>query len=183
MKLQNNIYILLGGFFLVVMLLVVFLIYPMFLEIKNDSESISLIKEQVASIGAQSTQLDSFKEKYQSQQDNLKNIDRFFVDAKDPIDFIKFLEAMASHSGVSINITLVHSKEAQLSQTGDPVAVFQVRTTGPFSGTVRFAQQLESGNYLVNIKSMTIKKAELDDAAKTASADVEAVFLINAISR
>lgn len=175
MKNQNKIYIIITIFALIVLVLIVFVIYPTLEDIKNSSREILLDKSKVISINEQNKELDDFKKKYNNHNYNLEKINQLFVDSKDPVDFIKFLEKTANDSGIGTDIKL----DISLSEKGFnnlPVAISNIFTTGNFLNILKFSEKLDTSPYLMRINNLTIKKSSQESM-------VDANFLVEAITK
>ena len=155
--------------------LAVFLIYPVLTDIKNSSEEILLKKSEIISINDQNRELDSFSKKYNSYNDNFEKVNKLFVNSKDPINFIKFLEKTANDSGISTDIKL----DISLSDKGFndwPVAISNISATGEFLNILKFSEKLDTSPYLMKIKSLTIERSPQEST-------VDANFLVEAITK
>lgn len=157
-KNQSKIYIIIALFTLIVLMLLVFLIYPVLADIQNISEEILTDKNNVISINNQNVDFENFKKKYNNYINNLEKLDASFVDPKNPIDFIKFLEKTASDSGINTDIKM----DITLSDKGFnnfPVAISNMYGTGNFLDILRFAEKLDASPYVMRIKNISIKKS------------------------
>lgn len=174
-KNQNKIYIITIIFILIILILIVFLIYPVLRDIKNSSKEILLNKSKIASLNEQKGELDYFNKKYNNDSYILERIDQLFVDSKNPIDFIKFLEKTANDSGIIIDIKL----NISLLDKGFnnwPVAISNISVTGEFLNILKFSEKLDTSSYLMRVKNVTIKKSPQVSA-------VDANFLVEAITK
>lgn len=167
-----------GVFFLgVAAVLLVFVIHPIFKGIEKGYEEIALNKNNTLSVSLQNVQLDEFKGKYEEYKPNLEKVTSAFIDEKNPVDFIKFLEAAASESGVSAEISIAQPPKTQVA--GNNIVAFQAVVRGDFLDILRFCETLERGHYLAAVKSFFAKKSALDASEKKSEAgEVEAIFLI-----
>lgn len=157
-----------------VLTLIVFLIYPVLRDIKNSSKEILLNKIKVISINEQNRELNNFKKRYNNYVHNLEKVDQLFVDSKDPVSFIKFLEKTANDSGISTDIKL----DISLSAKGFndwPVVVSNISATGEFLNILKFSEKLDTSPYLMRTKNIIIKKSSQESM-------VDANFLVESIS-
>ncbi|MBI3631460.1 MAG: hypothetical protein HY219_01160 [Candidatus Staskawiczbacteria bacterium] len=132
------------------------MIYPILKDIENSSNEILMDKGMAVSINEQKVQLDNFKKKYNDYNYNLEKINQLFVDSKDPIDFIKFLEKTAKDSGISAGVKMdvvLSTKETD----NLPVIISNISATGKFLDLLKFSEKLDASPYLMKIKNMTIK--------------------------
>ena len=112
-KPKNQIYITLFVFGLIILSLILFFIFPYFQEIKNDSEALLSGKNNLAFLGDQVSEVEKFKNNYESYKPNLEKIDQLYVDPKNPADFFEFLEKTASDCQVKSDISLSVSSSSK----------------------------------------------------------------------
>lgn len=174
-KNQNKIYIIIIIFILIALMLIVFLIYPVLRDIQNGSKEILSNKSKVAFLNKQRNELNGFNRKYNNDSYDLERIDQLFVDSKNPIDFVEFLEKTANDSGITMDIKL----NISLLDKGFnkwPVAISNIAVTGEFFNILKFSEKLNTSPYLMMIKNITIKKSQQVSA-------VDANFLVEAITK
>ena len=180
---KNQFYLISIFFALIALYLIGFLVYPSLSDIENISNSILQDKEEGVLIAAESKELDNFKKNYPIYESNLVKIDQLFVDAKNPIDFIKFLEDTALASGVDANISLSNAVPSK-SVNVLPVAVFQVQAQGDLLDVLEFCNKLETGQYLVKAQSLSIRKSAKEIVVnKITLKVVDASFTIEAVTK
>lgn len=182
MKKQHTIYLTITIFLLISFLLIAFLIYPTLKDIGEASREISSSKDTITFLYKQSSELDNFKKKYQDYNANLKKIDDLFIDGKDPVDFIKFLEKTASDTNINLDINL--TSDAKNGTAGNAISsLFQIYTKGDFLNILMFAQKLETGPYLVRVNNLSVNKLTQDNAQKSKSSRTGANFSIEVLNR
>lgn len=142
-----------------------FLIYPLFTQIKSVSADILQKRGEIANAGVQNKELDAFREKFKDYEPNLQKMDALFIDAKDPLDFITFLEKVAEGSGVGISITLLSSQEKITGLW--PSLAFQISATGKYAGMLDFFEQLEVGPYLTRTRKLSLRPRYGEDGKKS----------------
>lgn len=152
MGIKKEIYIIISAFFLLAVFLVLFSVYPLSKEIAQSSrELVSQINSRLL-LKSQYDEAGNFKQKYESYQQNLAKIDSLFIDPQNPVDFIEFLEKTASDLGIKLQISSpAYSKEGNSAYES-----FQLSSSGSFSNTLKFASQLEAGQYLIKIQNLNI---------------------------
>lgn len=183
MELKNTIYQTIAIFLIIILCLIVFLVYPLLRDIKSNSGKILSDNAKAIFVESEIKELENFEKNYQEYRPHLNKIDGLFVDVKNPIDFIRFLEKTASDSQLGIEINLLPQQKS-LSSNVVPAVFFQIYTKGDFVNMVRFSERLESGDYLIMINNMTIKKAtKLQDASKNIDNKVEGEFLLEIIQK
>lgn len=147
------------------------LIYPAFLSIKGGSGEILAKKGEMAALDMQSKELDAFKKNYIEYAPNFVRIDNTFVDAANPIEFIKFLETTAVEAGVGVEINVSSLPRLQAS------------VKGYFLDVLQFLEKIENGPYLLNVQKLVI--AQDSDAAegKNIQKSVIANFTLEVVTR
>lgn len=170
----NRIYITCLAFAVVAIALLTFLIFPLIAEIKNKSVELISAKNDVATLVAEDKEIESFKINYANYKLNFEKIDRMFVDEKNPVDFIKFLEQTASNSGITSDISLASSLSDNPTYLN-----FQFSSTGEYEKILKFGQQIESGPYLIEIENLVVSNSiDPQGSEKKIFKKVSATFLI-----
>lgn len=162
-------------FTLIVAALIVFFIRPLLIKIKTNSEELLSEKNNAAALEIQAKEIENFGKNYPLYKPNLEKIEQLFIDPKNPVDFIKFLEKTASDSQITSKISLLPPPKK-----GDQNFVaFQFFSSGDFSKMLEFSEKLETGPYLIEIKNLTIKSSTEKNTSKNYSpGKVDAIFLI-----
>lgn len=176
MKVKNKIYITLILFILVTAILIIFLIYPTFKDIQKSSSSILSDRQKTASLYTQSQELINFEKKLPVYQDNLNKLEKVFVDPKNPVSLVKFLEQTSSYLNLAVDINLVEGtkesdKNAQFSN-------FYINSKGTFLNILNFVEKIENGPYLIQVNKLTI-----DSEISGESDVIEANLLIQVINK
>ena len=168
---------------LISFLLIVFLIWPVFMDIEAGSKEMLAQKGESSYIEIQNSKLESFKKNYESYKPNLERIDLSFVDSQDPVAFINFLEESASASNIEAEISLSQAFEKTSALSSLAISL-NVSAEGGFLNVLRFAEELENGHYLIEINKLTIRRAAgLLAKNDKNSGDVRADFLINVLAK
>jgi len=177
MKSNNNkIYVILSVFALISIFLAIFLVFPLIKEIKKNSDDLVFSKASMVSLSAQTIETEKFKKDYIRYKVNLDKIDQLFVDAKNPVEFIKFLENTAYNSQVTSKISL-----PPVSATSSQFILLQLSSKGSFTSIFDLVEKIETGPYLIEIGNLTIKESQVDSASKdTLSEKFDATFTIKA---
>lgn len=165
MTTQNKIKISIIIFLSLSISLIIFIIHPLFQEIKKNSEGLFSEKEKLITAQAKIENLEEFKTLYRDLLPDLEKIDALFVNPDFPVEFISFLEETAKISQASIKI----SPPLPSKIAGDPwpSLIFQINSISSFPNFLRFLEKLESGPYLVEIQNLTTKRlAETELQAK-----------------
>ncbi len=153
MQNKNKIYIISILFALTVLFLILFFIWPLFLDIKNNSDNLISVKNDAISLEIQNNEIGNFKKVYEDYKPNLEKMNQLFVNPQNPIDFIKFLENTAQESGINAKISLMPNYQKEDNGTLN----FQLFTREDFIKILHFSEKLENGSYLVEIENLTIK--------------------------
>ena len=166
MKNKSEIYIINILFSSLSILIIVFLIYPTLKGIENDSQKMVLSKEKLSFISSESKELENFKASYKDYQENLERINNLFVDSKNPVGLIEFLESEAVdlNIGAEINLSSPISNGNLNNQSANE---FQISAKGSFSNVLKFSEKIENGSYLIQINNLTIKKLDQNKIANS----------------
>lgn len=133
-----------------------FLIYPLFKDIKKISQELISKKEKIVFLEGKIKNILEFRENYKERKENLEKIERLFVKAEVPIEFINFLEKTAQDSQISIKISFtqipISSKDPWSS------IFFQITSIGSFPNFLKFFEKIESGQYLIEVQNLNISR-------------------------
>lgn len=180
MKAKNNLFITSLPFVLVSFMLIVFLVYPTFQDVKHLSGEIASNKERISFLYMQNNELNSFKKNMSAYSLNLNRAEKVFMDPANPVEFVKFLEKAASSLGIQVVINLINTNQG----TNVPESAFQVYAVGNLQAMVKFSEQLEHGPYLLSVSRLSLSK-ELEgtkDISPSAST-VGATFIVKIIDK
>ena len=175
-------YIIILVFSLLSLSIIVFFIWPYFIEIRARSEELVLEKDQVSSLNIKINELDNFEKEYDNYLPNLQKIEQMFVDPQDPIDFIEFIEDVASDSKIILQVSPQFS-----SQSKSKNIIFQLSGRGNFYDLSVFLERLEHSPYLVNIESLNVSSRKdggvlTEVTVRDLSGEIKADLLIEALS-
>ena len=158
MTIAKKINLSIAALVLLIVLIVAFILYPLFQGISNNSKELFSQKEKSAAIGAEIERLEEFRILYKGLQEILEKIDNLFIDPEVPVEFISFLETIAEEQQLKIEISSVLA--ARIEEEPWPSLVFQITAIGPFQHLLRFLEKIENSPYLVEIKNINIIKME-----------------------
>ena len=185
MKINNKIYIILSIFTLISLFLIVFFIWPLIIEIKNNSNDLIVAKSNLVNLSSQIDQTNNFKKKYSEYKPNLEIIDQLFVDPNNPVIFIEFLEKEALISKITSQISL--TTNSKTSPSSDKYINLQFTTEGIFSNIMSFIKKIEEGPYLIEIEKLTIQNPKKDTQVKIVqeytSRNIEAIINIKVFTK
>ena len=153
MNLKNRNSLAIFSLFILVIFLILFLIRPTFLEIKNISKEIKGEKEEIAILEEKTKNIENFREFYQEKEENFKKLDNIFVNQEVPVDFINFLEKVSQVARISLKISPTTPTKDPWPSLG-----FQLNSVGSFPDFLKFLAKLESAPYLIEIQDLTINK-------------------------
>lgn len=154
METKKQIYIISSTFVLTIFFLLLFLVFPILNDIKQNSKDFANQKNSTYVLADEFDQAKEFQTNNKNFSVELDAINNIFVDSKNPVKFIQFLEKMASESNVSMEI----SKPYFVKEKSILIAFLQLSVVGDFSSILKFTAIVESGNYLVKLQDLSIQK-------------------------
>jgi len=177
---KSQIYIISAVFAILIIFLISFFIFPYLEEIKQNSGELVSVKNNLASLGDQVGEVEKFRINYDSYKANLEEIDRLYVDPKNPAGLFEFLEKMAVECQVAMEVSLAENSSLKTNS----FVGFKISSTGEFSKVLKFLEKLETGQYLVEVQDLSISSSEQSGLVKkTSIKQVDANFLIRAFTK
>ncbi len=164
------------------MLLVVFLIYPALKDIKSNSIEVLSNREKTAFIHLQSKELDKYSKSLTNYKGNLDKIDQLFIDPKNPVNFIKFLEKTSSDLNIEVSVNLVTPSSKEINSAYH-TSSFLINVIGNFQNIIRFSEKLETSPYLLKINSLSINKLVQDEENQKSSNLLGASFMVQVVNK
>ena len=184
MKNLKGVYVIITSFSVIIIFMVVFLVYVPLKEVQDYSNAIFLNKNRDIFLSLQDTQLHNFKNEHANYKPNLDKIDLLFIDPSNPVNFIEFLENIASEYNLSADVAIASSNVKKEQNSDDlPAIMFSVYVKGDFSNIIKFSEKLETGPYLVEIQNLKINRPEQKTEKVNNDKQVEFSLLIRAITR
>lgn len=167
---------------LAILLLSVFLIWPLLKSIEKNSNDLISTKNDIVALAVQIKSIENFKNNYEEYKVNLEKMEQMFFDPNNPVNFIEFLENAAYNYQVvsQINLSSVDSQG---------FIIFQVSSKGDFSKILNFIKKIETGPYLAEIQNLNIKNSVLDQDKEPnifknySSRKVDATFSIKTFTK
>jgi len=156
MRIKKKITISIVSFLVLSILLIIFVISPLFLEIKKISQDFLSQKQKLLALEEKIENLEKFKIIFPEISSSLEKIDNLFVDPKVPIDFINFLEKTSQDSRLSLEISV--SSPLKIEKDPWPSIPFQLSLAGSFTNLANFLEKLESTFYLIEIQNINITR-------------------------
>lgn len=158
--------------------LLVFFIWLYIGKIKQGSEDVFLAKSSLSLSEIQEREIEEFKINYENNKEDFQRIDEAIFDAKNPLDFIEFLENSADEENLGIVISPISPSQMSEFKT---IAV-QISVTGDFSGILRFINRLENGHYLISLENLIIKEAASPKTGRvSATGMIQANLTVNVL--
>jgi len=154
MRLKKKIIISIIFFLGLSILLIVFVLYPLFLEIKKISQDFLSQKQKLTVLEKKIENLEKFKLTFLEILPGLEKIESLFVDSEVPVDFIHFLEKTSRDSKILLKISSISPLKTEKDPW--PSISFQLSLAGSFPDLTRFLEKLESGLYLIEIQNLNI---------------------------
>ena len=186
MILKNKINLSLIVFSILIISLIVFVIYPLFEEIKNNSEDLISKKQKLLSLETKIENLGEFQGLWQEIEPNFKKIDQLFIDPEVPVEFISFLETTARDCELPIEIS--PALPSKIEKDPWPSLFFQISSTTSFSKFLRFLAKIETSPYLIetqslNARRLTEKELKLKEFEKFSLGDIKTTLSIKVYTK
>lgn len=156
MTTKNKIILSIVIFAVLFILLIIFVIYPLFVEIKKNSQAITSQKGNLVALEAKIENLEKFKNLYNEYKPNLEKIDNLFINAEVPVGFISFLEKTSKDCQIEIEISPPSTKKTEKDFW--TFLTFQIRSISSFPNFLQFLEKLETSPYLIEIQNLNISK-------------------------
>jgi cbb3-type cytochrome oxidase subunit 3 len=166
-------------FAFVLFILFISSIWFIFLKVREESYNLFEEKNRIFILEQQDKEIENFKSEYDNYLPNFKKIEEMFVDPKNPLSFIEFLEKIS----IDANVNLEISPLSFLTEGTSKFVTVKLFINGEFNNLLSFLENMENGNYLVSIDNLIISNYE----EKTESANVvkksQASITIKAITK
>jgi len=172
---RKKIYFWLSFFILISLFFIAFLIPKFLKEIRANSQELISLKNELASFQKETESFEKLAKVYQNYQPNFSKIDQIFIDPKDPIEFLDFLEKNASYFQLKYEISPLVGKESET-----PSLFFQISVSGSFTNFLKFLEKLENAPYLIDVLNLNVKKIT---SKEIPTANIESTFLIKVYTK
>ncbi len=188
----RKIYISIGIFGVLVLILIVFVIYPALSNIQKNSEDLTSQKSNLISLQKEIKIFTETKSSYENSQENIDKVDKLFVDPENPIDFLNFLDKTSKIYNLKTEVLslVVNKTSTNPTEKTDfwPSISLQISGFGSFSNLLKFLENLESSPYLIEIININIKRLTEDELKEEklkmfSLGDIKAEFLIKVYSK
>ena len=186
MTLRKKINLSLIIFTLLFIFSIIFLISPLYKDIKNNSQELISKKQEMAVLEAKIKNIEEFKKNYREINPNLEKIATLFVESAVPIEFIDFLEKTSRDCQTSIKIS--PSLVVKIPKDPWPSIAFQITSVGSFPNFLKFLEKLESSKYLIEIQNLNISRLteaelKLKEFEKFSLGDVKTIFSLKVYTK
>ena len=183
---NKKIYLSIIIFGILSILLIVFIIRPLFGEIRIASQNFSLGKNKIVYLSEERENLQNIGKSYKTYQPDLDRIENLFVNPTIPIEFINFLEKTATDSQVKLEISSM-TKNIEKKDTW-PSLSLQLSVRGSFFNLSKFLDKLENTNYLIeafnlSTRKLTKNEPESKELKDIPNADTETVLSIKVFTK
>ena len=176
-------FIISGIFALTALIAAVVFIYFILIGFSKNSDELIGLRKELAAFQDKSESLENAKKAYLSWQSSLEKIDKMFIDADAPIDFIKFLEKTSSDCSLKSDISSTASSQKSDSNVWNSLS-FQLVLTGSFNNVLKFLDKIETGPYLISEGNLNIRELAMGEAGSgSSSGDVSAVLEIKVYTK
>lgn len=160
------------GFGIILLLIVAFVICPLFQGIGAASNDFILAKKELSLSESELEKSEQFKDTYAKLESDLNKISQLFANPEVPIDLIEFWEKLAGQFNLSIDIAPVSLTAKQGDVWGS--LGFRINLEGSFSDFLKFLQKTESGPYLSEVQNLSVKKLEVSVNSISANLTIKA---------
>lgn len=157
MNVKQKIYLIFAGIVLIFTLLALFVVKPLFLEIKKTAASVLESREKLVSLETMDKKyVEGVEKDYEDISVKLIETKKQLIDKNEAVKFFEALESIAS----------ITSNEIEISASEFPSLTLSL--FGTFPGFMKFLGWLENGEYFINVDLLNISRA-------SAREDMEAV--------
>jgi len=185
MSLANKVKLSLIVFFVLSIFILVFFIFPLNKDIKNNAVELTFRKQDSLYLDNRLKNIEEFRKDYKEIRKNIDKGESLFVKSEAPVNFIGFLEEISENSNVSIKI----SPFPVAKKLGDKwySMIFQISAAAGFENFLEFLEKIELGPYLIQIENLDIVRLTARDLnAKELAAysigDIKANFSLKAFA-
>lgn len=144
----------------IVLLLVAFIISPLFEQLQRISGEFILAKKELLLSEGEIGKSEQFKERYQKIKSDIDKIDQLFINPEVPLNLIEFWEKTAENTNLFIEISPTSLKSSEQDPWNS--MGFRVNVVGLFPDFLKFLQKMETGPYLIEVQNITVKEAAVN---------------------
>ena len=151
---KNKIILTIVAFLLFIVLMVVFVVDPLYQKIRNNSQDVLFQKQKLAVLESKINSLEKFKIIYKNLEEILIKIEDLFTDPEVPVGFIAFLENTADESQLTIKISPAALSKSE--QDPWPSLGFRVSSKDDFPNFLKFLEKVENSHYLIEFQNLSV---------------------------
>lgn len=145
-------------FLAVIFALTLFVFRPLWLKIKEKSQSLAESESTLEALGEQLDIFQQFQTNSLVYQEYTLILDNFFIQQSAPIRFMEFIESQAAEVGLSLDVqALTLHQPNQQDDFG-----FRLKVEGPYPGALKFLSRLEEAPWLIDLPQLTIQRYTAD---------------------
>lgn len=141
---------------LVLILLVLFGIYPLAKKIINNAEEFMAEKNKFAELTQRQENFRELSRQYNNYKEELDKIDSLFINSEKPIEFIEFLERNSRDLNLEMDISSITPKK--LDQNSWSFNIYNIVLEGSFDDFSKFLEKMENAPYLIEISNLDIQE-------------------------
>jgi len=134
----------------------VFLVYPLLRDIRAGSDEFVESKEKVVGVQREREHYIALREEHERSKEKFQKIDEVFANSEVPVRFIEFLEESSLKSDFPIEVSPGSGSQAKEDLWAS--IFFRVTGTGPFTDFSDFLEKVENSPYLLEIQTLNINK-------------------------
>jgi len=153
---KKNIIIILAISGAMISILIIFGVFPLLKQIKENSGKIISIREEINLSDKHIKRFQEYKDNYNKLGLDLEKMDNLFVDPDIPVDLIEFWEEMAKNTELSIEISPFVPRKYETDVWN--FIGFKIILTGSFSNFSKFLEKMETSPYLIEIQNLEMKE-------------------------
>ncbi len=167
-------------------LLIAFIVWPLFKQIKEASQGFSSERNQIVYLSEEKENIGKIEKIYKTYESDLNKVGTLFFDPAVPINFINFLEKTATDTQVKMEISSMVKQAPEKDWWSS--LVIQVVISGSFNNASKFLEKIESGPYLIEVASLNAVSLTKDQASAKnlegiPSADTKTVLTIKVYTK
>ena len=160
--------------FILVILIIAFVIVPLFKSIGNNSKEIAIQKQKIVLLEYEGTSLKENESFQESSQRFIQEVNKLFIDAEVPLEFVNFLENTSQECQLIIDI--LPNFETKKEKDSWSYSNFQLVSSGSFSNFLKFLEKMENSPYLIDVQNINISR--LGSQGEEGQANVKDSFAI-----
>ncbi|MDP2934280.1 MAG: hypothetical protein Q8N59_00700 [bacterium] len=159
MSIKQKIYLIFAVIVTIFIVLTLFVIKPLFLEIKKTAASVLESRERLMSLeGMDKKYVEEVEADYKDINDKIIEIKKQLIDKNEAVKFFEALESVASSTNNEIEISASEFPSLTLG------------LFGTFPNFMKFLGWLENGDYFIDVNSVNITRTNGEDSPETISA-------------